>query len=229
MIKRLFFTLSFILLTNSAGLASEITVKEGDTLTKIANENNLTIKEILDLNNISDANQIKKGQIIKLPERSIYQKFHVMKQGESLSMISEMYNVKRDDLIKLNNIKNPDLLYLGQKILISEEADLNEEKELTTEKEMIADKKVIDISINNKVPLEWKTYGPLRVNWSSLEKKDGNFIAKSMHKSGKPLYIAVKCSSQIINRTGLNGNWREWITPQEAFEYKLVNDICESS
>jgi peptidoglycan hydrolase-like protein with peptidoglycan-binding domain len=53
----------------TAGLNSNVqTVKKGDTLAKIANQNNLSLDAILEQNpQISDANLIKPGQEIKLP------------------------------------------------------------------------------------------------------------------------------------------------------------------
>ncbi len=43
---------------------------------------------------------------------------HVVKNGESLSLIAKHYGVDIKELIKLNNISNPDLIVIGQEIIV---------------------------------------------------------------------------------------------------------------
>jgi len=43
---------------------------------------------------------------------------YIVKQGDSLSRIAAKYGVSVSDLVKWNNIKNPDLIVIGQKIEI---------------------------------------------------------------------------------------------------------------
>ena len=43
---------------------------------------------------------------------------HVVQSGESLSIIAEHYGVTVEDLVSINNITNPDLIVIGQEILI---------------------------------------------------------------------------------------------------------------
>ena len=47
-------------------------------------------------------------------------KVHIVEQGESLSIIAKKYGVSLEDIIKLNNIENPDLIVVGQKLYIPE-------------------------------------------------------------------------------------------------------------
>ncbi|WP_230137565.1 CAP domain-containing protein, partial [Peribacillus frigoritolerans] len=65
--------LSLSLLSPKVALgANTYEVAEGDTLTKIASEYDVSIDELLKSNSaINDANQIRIGQIINLPESSI--------------------------------------------------------------------------------------------------------------------------------------------------------------
>lgn len=44
------------------------TVKKGDTLTKIAQITNTTVRELVSLNGIKNPNIIRVGQVLKLPE-----------------------------------------------------------------------------------------------------------------------------------------------------------------
>lgn len=43
---------------------------------------------------------------------------HVVEPGQELGLISKQYNVPIDDLVSLNGITDPDLLYVGQELLI---------------------------------------------------------------------------------------------------------------
>lgn len=43
---------------------------------------------------------------------------HTVQAGEELALIARQYNVSLDDIIRLNEISNPDLLYIGQLLII---------------------------------------------------------------------------------------------------------------
>lgn len=45
---------------------------------------------------------------------------HIVKEGETLGIIANKYNVTVEELVKLNNIKNPDLIVVGQKLVVPE-------------------------------------------------------------------------------------------------------------
>ena len=46
------------------------------------------------------------------------EKFYIVKQNDTLSKIANMYNTTYQKLADYNNIKNPDLIFVGQKIMI---------------------------------------------------------------------------------------------------------------
>ncbi|MBZ0307204.1 MAG: L,D-transpeptidase family protein, partial [Anaerolineae bacterium] len=43
---------------------------------------------------------------------------HVVERGQELGLIAKMYNVSVQDIVDLNGIENPDLLYVGQELTI---------------------------------------------------------------------------------------------------------------
>ena len=43
---------------------------------------------------------------------------HVVQAGDTLSAIAKKYNVTLEQLMKWNNIKNPDILTIGQRLVI---------------------------------------------------------------------------------------------------------------
>jgi lysozyme len=97
------------------------TVKAGDTLYEISQKYNTTIDKIVSLNNIKNPNLIYPGQKLKLNSTSKENAkltYYIVKSGDNLTKIANKYNISVNDLVKKNNIKNPNLIYPGQKLLI---------------------------------------------------------------------------------------------------------------
>lgn len=55
----------------------------------------------------------------KGPNKSKVDKIHIVKSGETLSGIAAKYDTTVSKLVELNNIKNKNLIYVGQKIKVS--------------------------------------------------------------------------------------------------------------
>ena len=93
------------------------TVRRGDNLWNISRKYGTTVQEIVQLNNISNPNLIFPGQRLKIPKasnvsnKSIY---YTVRKGDSLWRISRLYGVSVRYLANLNNIRNPNLIYVGQ-------------------------------------------------------------------------------------------------------------------
>lgn len=92
-------------------------VKAGDTLSQIALRYGVTVNSIINSNNIKNPNLIFVGQILKINE-SNYQKSYIVKRGDTLSGIAYKYGTTVNKLVRLNGIKNPNLIFIGQKIII---------------------------------------------------------------------------------------------------------------
>ena len=97
-------------------------VHSGDTLYKIAQENNTTVDELVKLNNISTPDVINIGQEFLLPDDQVVntnaEEFYTIKSGDTLSKIAQENNTTVDELVRLNNIENRDYIISGQKIKI---------------------------------------------------------------------------------------------------------------
>lgn len=94
------------------------TVKKGDTLSAIAKKYGTTVNNLVEINNIKNPNLIYPGQKIKINGAVKPAKTYTVKKGDSLSNIAKRYNTTVNRLVNLNNIKNPNLIYPGQKIRI---------------------------------------------------------------------------------------------------------------
>lgn len=105
----------------------EVRVRRGNTLSQLAVKYKTSVDLIVEYNNIKNRNIIYIGQILDIPYSNYDEKgetnhiIYNVKRGDTLSAIARKYNVTVKELVKLNNIKNPDLIYVGETIKIRKE------------------------------------------------------------------------------------------------------------
>ena len=105
-------------------------VKKGDTLYSISNKYNVSVNELKQVNNLTkDILNIGQSLIIptnaKIEEVTDYETY-IVNKGDSLYSIAKKFNVKVDDLIKINNLTN-NTLSINQQLLIPQGKSLIEE------------------------------------------------------------------------------------------------------
>lgn len=119
--------------TNTSSSATgTYTVQSGDTLSGIANKFGTNYESLANLNNISNPNWIYVGQVLKLSANSntassAHQATtnatpagsYSVKAGDSLSAIAARYGMSYETLARLNNISNPNRIYVGQVLKLS--------------------------------------------------------------------------------------------------------------
>lgn len=105
-----------------------ITVQSGDTLWGIAREYHTTVSSIVSLNDIANPNLIYPGQelnIYQVQKRNSYintptgTTYYRVVAGDTLSEIALRFNTTVENLVRLNNIVNPNLIYTGELLVIS--------------------------------------------------------------------------------------------------------------
>ena len=101
------------------------TVQRGNTLSQIAQEYNVTVNHIVELNNIQNPNLIYPGQKLRITESDVQSlnpitqnSTYTVKRGDTLSSIARRYGVSVDYLVRINNIQNPNIIYPGQLLQI---------------------------------------------------------------------------------------------------------------
>ena len=133
---------------DSEALPAETTAEEmlfryelqrGDTLNGIAKRYGVTLRDLIDVNNITNPNRIYPGQKLIIPgydqpppqpdiepepEAPLPQPpsgefiTHSVVRGDTLSSIAKRYGVTLRHLVEINHIEDPGLLRLGQRLLV---------------------------------------------------------------------------------------------------------------
>ncbi len=101
------------------------TVQKGNTLWGISIRYNVTIDEIARLNNIQNPNLIYPGEKLTIVTNSNFEHtkglgkdFYTVKTGDTLSELAIIFDTTVEDIVRLNNIENPNLIYVGQRLRI---------------------------------------------------------------------------------------------------------------
>lgn len=105
------------------------TVRTGDTLSGIASRYNTTLAQIVQKNGLKNPDLIYTGQRLEIPVCSMPVQppepeepqavRYTVRTGDTLSGIAARYRTTVPALVQLNHIKNPDLIYAGQVLVIS--------------------------------------------------------------------------------------------------------------
>lgn len=90
-------------------------VSAGETLWQIANSYSVPLNSIIQLNGLSNPNQLVIGQSLVIP--SPYTT-HIVKRGDTLWSISQQYRVTMQSIITENHLTNPDVLTPGTTLII---------------------------------------------------------------------------------------------------------------
>lgn len=99
--------------------ATTYTVKNGDTLSGIANKFGTTYQKLAEINGISNPNKIYAGQVLKITGNSSnITKTYTVKSGDNLTKIAKQFNTTVDSLVSKNGIKDKNKIYVGQVLKI---------------------------------------------------------------------------------------------------------------
>lgn len=95
------------------------TVLPGNTLWGIANFFGTTVEEIIKLNNLKEPDLIFPDQVLKIPvDRPQPPRYYAVRPEDTLYGIASRYNLEVGEIISMNNLKNPNLIFPGQILML---------------------------------------------------------------------------------------------------------------
>jgi len=100
------------------------TVQPGDTLFRISQKFNVSVSELVTLNQLSNKNLILVGQVLQIPTGSVSpppatgppptsNNTYTVQAGDTLYRIARRLGIPVNDIVIANNITNPSLIYPG--------------------------------------------------------------------------------------------------------------------
>jgi len=161
-------------------------------------------------------------------EKTEVKKIHIVKSGDTISSISKLYSINKDLIIKLNNLKDENYIFVGQNLIISKSTE-----NLTKKSDLINNYHIVQtgenlteiannynlkvtelIEINNlNNPDSIKVGQKLIIrkknkinsdNYEITENKNNNNLLESDKKIYGPLIIQSKSYKEIKGKKVLN-------------------------
>jgi spore germination protein len=87
-------------------------VERGDTLWTLSRQYNVTLNQLIDINDLPDPDRLVIGQALLIPSANV----HVVQPGETLWTIAARYGSTVEALAAENQLANPNLIFPGQVI-----------------------------------------------------------------------------------------------------------------
>jgi LysM repeat protein len=109
---------------STPGVQVEHIVQPNESLGQIAEAYDVDINELALVNNITNRNILRVGQRLIIPgltELDVMRArgvLHIVQPGEGIISIAAEYGVDPEQIIELNGIENPDIIPVGQELLI---------------------------------------------------------------------------------------------------------------
>ena len=92
-------------------------IQKGDTLYSLAKKYGTTVDELATINGIRNPDIIVEGRVLALPSPGLDTgsiKTYTVRSGDTLWSISRKFGTTVVDLINMNRISDPDMIYPGQ-------------------------------------------------------------------------------------------------------------------
>ena len=199
-------------------------VKIGDTISSISKFYSINKDLIIKLNNLKDENYIFVGQNLIISESTensskqsnLINNFHIIQTGETLTEISSKYNLNLKYLIEINNLKNPDSIKVGQKLLLSKNDSTNS-----------INYQLVNTQNNNEfIQAKKQFYGPIIIENKSFKKSKGRKVLNVLNQDNKKLILSINCNTNELDVRIPGKKWRGAKPAKEEFEKNLINDFC---
>lgn len=128
-----------------SGATIEHEVLAGEALSLIAETYAVSVDDILDLNELADADLIRVGDVLAIPALSVDrgEEFtitvnHKVRSGQSLGQIAASYDVTVATIMTANALANPDLIVVGDVLEVPNVVPRTEQERLSAQFERFA-------------------------------------------------------------------------------------------
>jgi LysM repeat protein len=116
--------------SSSTANTTKVTVKDGETLSEIADRHGMSVNELVRLNALSNADHVETGSTLRVKASAVsssrsadgpssYRKGasqHVVQPGENLSTIAEGYGVPMSRLVAINGLQDANHVEVGMRL-----------------------------------------------------------------------------------------------------------------
>jgi len=196
-------------------------VKTGDTILSISKTYSINKDLIIKLNKLKDENYIYVGQNLIISESAentskqlvLDNNYHIVQLGENLTDISSKYNLNLGYLIKINNLKNPDSIEVGEKLFLGKNDPYNSEN--------------YRIIFNNELlELDKQIYGPIVIKSKSYSNNKDRKVLNVLNQENQKLILSINCEKNELDVRIPGKKWMGAKPAKEEFEKDLLNDFC---
>ena len=169
---------------------------------------------------------------------------HTVERGQTLTQIARAYKLPVATLIDINAISNPNKVTVGTTLYLKapDQPLVQAEPNPTAKPQPQPSKTASQVAITSTPQAQpkpqptavvakgadWRTYGPLQVDWANWQPMGGSQVVPSLNADGQALYLAVNCDAEKLNVTGADGSWKTWASPKSRFEKDLIKDRCQA-
>ena len=169
---------------------------------------------------------------------------HTVERGQTLTQIARAYKLPVATLIDINAISNPNKVTVGTTLYLKapDQPLAQAEPNPTAKPQPQPSKTASQVAITSTPQAQpkpqltsvvakgadWRTYGPLQVDWANWQPMGGSQVVPSLNADGQALYLAVNCDAEKLNVTGADGSWKTWASPKRRFEKDLIKDRCQA-
>ena len=226
-------------------------VQSGESLSTIAGRYRVSSRDLMIVNGLRNPNHVEVGQTLKLPSHAVIAKAkpkaapinvvpgasqHTVGRGQTLTQIARAYQLPVATLIDLNAINDPNKVKVGTTLYLKAPNQPLSESSLSStpvQQPVVRQQPVVkQTPVKTAVVAkgaDWRTYGPLQVDWANWQPMGGSQVVPTLNAEGQSLYLAVNCEARKINVTGADGGWKTWASPASGFEKDLVKDRCQAT
>lgn len=183
--------------------ADTYTVKKGDTLWNIAINNGTTVDQLMQDNNLTSSlifpgDKLTYNTTVAQVAQAKEEGYYTVVLGDTLGKISNRFGVTVDQLVKLNNIDNPNLIYVGTVLKVSETAAPKAEVKVAKAAvvENTAEKTVVKVDPVQTVPAK-ATVAPVAPK--AEVKKEAPVATAAPNVAAKPAAPAAAATTQAAS------------------------------